>query len=124
LLKFLARNARVQPAEQTQLLDALLAKVRGSPVVFGQGEDERLARVVISIARRADYNADAVGAWVKSMLSEAAFPKKPSVANLVVMQNARHLLTSLWAELSVDERPSAGADFLKTDLRAALKTIL
>ncbi len=124
LLKFLARSARLLPADQPKILESLTAKIRAVPEVFGFGEDERMARVVISIARREDLDREALRAWLQSMLAEAKFPAKPSTANLRVMQNARHLLTSLWAELSTDKRPSAGAEFTKDALREALQTIL
>jgi hypothetical protein len=32
-------------------------------------------------------------------------------------------MTALWTELSVDDRPSEGADFAKQTLREALKTL-
>jgi Protein of unknown function (DUF2785) len=124
LLKILARSPRLQPADQPKILEALVAKVRAGPDVFGFGEDERMARVVISISRREDLDREALRAWLGSTLAEAKFPAKPTTANLRVMQNARHLLISLWAELSTDKRPSAGADFAKDALREALQTIL
>ena len=124
LLKFLARSPRLLPADQPKVLESLIAKIRAAPVVFGFGEDERMARVVISIARREDLDREALRALLASTLAEAKFPAKPSPANLRVMQNARHLLTSLWAELSTDKRPSAGADFAKDSLKEALQTIL
>lgn len=124
LLKFLARNPRLAPVDQSRILEALVAKLRAVPEVFGFGEDERMARVVISIARREDLDREALRAWLAATLAEAKFPAKPSLANLRLMQNARHLLTSLWAELSTDKRPSAGADFAKDALREALQTIL
>ncbi len=124
LLKFLARSPRLAPADQAKILEALVAKVRAVPEVFGFGEDERMARVVISIARREDLDRPALRGWLAATLAEAKFPAKPTLASLRVMQNARHLLVSLWAELSADKRPSAGADFAKDALREALPTIL
>ncbi len=124
LLKFLARSPRLLPADQPKILDSLVLKIRAVPEVFGNGEDERMARVVISIARRDDLDREALRAWLAAVLTEAKFPVKPSVASLRVMQNARHLLTSLWAELSTDKRPSAGADFAKEALKEALQAIL
>ena len=94
------------------------------PAVFGNGKDERMARVVISIARRAKLNSEANAEWLKAVLADAKFPEIVSVRNLIDLQHARHLLTSRWSELSVDDRPSAGADVLKANLRDALPTIL
>ena len=44
-------------------------------------------------------------------------------AALRAQQNVRHLLTALWTELSVDERPSEGADVARQALRETLKTL-
>jgi hypothetical protein len=46
-----------------------------------------------------------------SALTAAAFPNPATVDALRAQQNVRHLLAALWVELSVDERPSEGADF-------------
>lgn len=123
LLKFLARSDRLQAADQPRILTALLEKQRRWPASFAQGEDERMARVVISIVRRPDFDRDAFRHWIDAARIAAAFPKTPTVEALRVHQNVRHLLSSLWTELSVDERPSAGADAAKQMLREALKTL-
>jgi hypothetical protein len=44
-------------------------------------------------------------------------------AGASAQQNVRHLLTALWTELSVDERPSEGADFAKQALGEVLKVL-
>jgi hypothetical protein len=123
LLKFLARNPRLPPAAQSRLLSAILAKNRESAAPFGQGEDERMARIAISLARRADFDRDGFRAWLTAAQTTAAFPKTPTPDALRAQQNVRHLLTALWTELSVDERPSDGADFAKQALRETLKTL-
>lgn len=123
LLKFLARNPRLPAAGQSRLLSAMLAKNREAPAPFSQGEDERMARIAISLARRADFDRDAFRAWLTAAQTAAAFPKTPAPDALRTQQNVRHLLTALWTELSVDERPSDGADFAKQALRETLKTL-
>lgn len=123
LLKFLARNRLLAPADQARILSALAAKNRDVPSSFVQGEDERMARVAISIVRRADFDRDAFGAWLAALQAAARFPEPPGVDALRAQQNVRHLMTALWTELSVDERPSAGADFARQSLRGALKTL-
>src|SRR5262249_50928652 len=123
LLKFLARNSKLSAADQATILDALNGKLRAAPEVFSFGEDERMARVVISIVRREDFDRAAFSRWLATMLAEAKFPEKPTVANLHLVQNSRHFLASLWAELSVDKRPSAGADFARAELLVALGQI-
>jgi Protein of unknown function (DUF2785) len=123
LLKFLARNPRLPVAGQSRLLSAMLAKNRESPAPFTQGEDERMARIAISLARRADFDRDGFRAWLDAARAAAAFPQVPTTDELRAQQNVRHLLTALWTELSVDERPSEGADYAKQALRETLKTL-
>ncbi len=123
-LKFLARSRHLTPAGQTRILESLLSKLRRVPDVFANGEDERLARVVISIARRADLDREALRVWIQGVLGEAKVPEKPEVEKLHRNANARHLLTSLWSEFSTDERPSEGAEFTRGIVREALKTIM
>ena len=120
LLKFLARSPTLVPAAQRRILDAVTDKLRQAPVAFAAGEDERIARIPISIVRRDDVDREAFGSWLDSMARLAAFPEQPSVAALRSMTNARHVLSALWTELSVDRRPSAGADFARRALEERL----
>ncbi len=121
LLKFLVRDPRLTPANQTRVLDALRAKLHDAPEPYTHGEDERLARVVISLARHDGLDKESLDAWVRGITLDATFPEKPSPENLRLMTNARHLLTSLAAEISLDERPSDGLDFLRPLVREALR---
>ena len=121
LLKFLAGNPHLPARGQARILAALTAKNREAPAPFSQGEDERMARVAISIARRADFDREGFGAWLSAAKAAAVFPNPATIDALRAQQNVRHLLTALWTELSVDERPSEGADFAKSALRDALK---
>src|SRR5262245_49493264 len=57
LLKFLARSPRLGKAGQRRLLDAVSDKCAAFGEVFAWGEDERLAQVVRSVARRPDLDA-------------------------------------------------------------------
>jgi Protein of unknown function (DUF2785) len=123
LLKFLARSDRLRPGAQADILAALTDKNRTAASPFAQGEDERMARVVISIVRRSDFDRTAYATWLETMSRLAAFPRPADGAALRAQQNARHLMTSLFTELSADERPSAGADFARDALRAALKKL-
>jgi hypothetical protein len=101
----------------------MLAKNRDAPAPFSQGEDERMARIAISIARRADFDRDGFRAWLTPAQAAATFPSPPGPDTLRTQQNVRHLLAALWTELSVDERPSEGADAAKQALRDVLKAL-
>src|SRR5262245_21097888 len=121
LLKFLARSTNLPAGAQARMLDALAAKHQSAAAPFAQGEDERMARIVISIVRRADFDRTAFRAWLDRMQTASKVPQPATADALRAQQNARHLLTALWTELSVDERPSDGADFARSALRDALK---
>lgn len=123
LLKFLARNPRLPVAAQARILAAMLAKNRDAAAPFIQGEDERMARIAISIARRADFDREGFRTWLAAAQAAAAFPKTVTAEALRAEQNVRQLLAALWTELSVDERPSEGADIARQALRETLKTL-
>ena len=59
LLKFLARSLRFRPARRHRFCPRWLAKNRDAAAPFVQGEDERMARIAISIVRRADFDREA-----------------------------------------------------------------
>lgn len=123
LLKFLARNPNLRVIDQARILNALTVKNRTAASPFAQGEDERMARVVISIVRRDDFDRDGFKAWLTGAQNAGKFPDPPAVAALRAQQNIRSLLSSLWTELSVDDRPSAGAEFARAALHDVLKTL-
>ena len=123
LLKFLARHPKLRAVDQSRLLTALLDKQRSVTAPLANGEDERLARVAISIVRRTDFDREGFRAWTTRMQTVAAFPNPPAVESLMAQQNVRRLLTALWAELTADERPSDGADFAKTLVRDTIKKL-
>jgi hypothetical protein len=123
LLKLLARSTRLASVDQPRILAALTAKNRDAPSPFAQGEDERMARVAISIVRRADFDRDAFRAWLAALQAAATFPDPATVAALRGQQNVRHLMMALLTELSVDERASEGPDFARLALRETLKAL-
>jgi hypothetical protein len=123
LLKFLARNPRLRGVDQSRLLTAVLDKQQSVTAPLAQGEDERLARVAISVVRREDFDREGFRAWLTRAQAAAAFPNPPSADALIAQQNVRHLISALWAELTADERPSEGADFARTLLRETIKKL-
>jgi hypothetical protein len=103
LLKFLARSRHFQPAQQGTVLKAIVDKMGSVDGVLTHGEDERLARAVVSIAARSDFDEAAFRAWSTSLAPRAAGP--PTPASLAAAQNRRNLAVSLYAVLSTDPRP-------------------
>ncbi|HEX9188391.1 MAG TPA: DUF2785 domain-containing protein [Vicinamibacteria bacterium] len=105
LLKFLARDGRFGPGDQGRLLDAVWETLTapGTPV-FTHGEDERLAAAIVSVVRRADFDASRLAPWLARFVEQekGVWAKAPPErAALDASQNARSLLRSLYVLLSL-----------------------
>ncbi len=120
LPKFLARSRYLRVADQQRILEGLANKLHTVTNVFGQGEDERMARVVISLLHRPDLELDAFRRWLNGRKIDGKFPEHADLTNLRLMQNTRHLLMSLWGEMSVDKRPFKKADDVTVSLKDTL----
>jgi hypothetical protein len=99
LLKFLARSKHLKPADQGRILDAAFTKLTrvGDPV-YVWGEDERMARAVLSLVRRADFDTARVEPWLAGFtgLYEKAWAgSPPDPALLAAARNGANLLKSL-----------------------------
>jgi hypothetical protein len=119
LLKFLARDARFKPQDQTRLLDAAWSKLTapGTPV-FTHAEDERLAAALVSVVRRSDFDPASLDAWLERFvaLEKQVWTKMPpDGATLDQSQNARNLLRSFYALLSLPEPAAAGGQVSARD---------
>jgi len=69
LFKFLARNDKLTPAQQGEILHAIanrLATTGG--IVFVHGEQDRLTRAVISLLAREDFEQAAFESFLESLL--------------------------------------------------------
>jgi hypothetical protein len=104
LLKFLARSPHLKVADQARILDAVQAKVTrvGDPV-YVWGEDERLARTLLSLVRRSDFDPALADPWlaVFAALHKKAWEAAPlDPAVLAADRNAANLLKSLHTLLS------------------------
>jgi hypothetical protein len=128
LLKFLARDPRFTPADQPRLLDAAWSKVTapGTPV-FTHAEDERLAAVLLSVARRPDFEPAILDSWLARFvtLEKTVWEKAPPDPNtLDASQNARNLLRSFFVLLSLPQPPpTAGQTGARDKLLATLQQI-
>lgn len=106
LLKYLARNPLLTPADQARILDGVSARLASAPLVFTHGEQDRLAQTLVSIVRRDDFDAAGFTAWVTKMREVNAArlktrPLEPAVLN--ARQNDLHLMEALFARLSRGE---------------------
>ncbi len=109
LLKFLARSPHLKAADQAAMLTAIVEKLANTDAALVFGEDERLARAVLSLAARTDLDQAAFRHFVATLWPRLpAGP--PTVVDLAHDHNRRHLLQSLHALLLVDPRdlPSLG----------------
>ncbi|HET6374091.1 MAG TPA: DUF2785 domain-containing protein [Candidatus Polarisedimenticolia bacterium] len=123
LLKFLGRSRHLKPADQGRILTAIAAKLSSAGSVYAWGEDGRLARAVLSLLRRQDFDAAGFDTWVGALAAdwEGVWKTQPfDPAKYVAAQNGKNLAQSLFVLLSsVDEFPAR--DAARDKLLAALR---
>jgi hypothetical protein len=119
LLKFLGRSRYLDPEDQAAILNAIAEKLAQLDHVLVHGEDERLARAVISILARPDMNATAFDAFLEQ-LKPVRLPGLPKPADIAANQNSRHLAVSLYALLATDQRALGTLQQAAVKLRAWL----
>ena len=95
LLKFLGRNRYITKADQAAILDAISRKMRLADVVFTFGEDERMARAVLSIVARQDFDFQAFHEWLTNCKPIPPTAARPSIADLRRYQNLKDMLAKL-----------------------------
>lgn len=120
LVKFLARSRHLQPQEQGVILKAIADKLTVVSTPLIHGEDERLARAVLSIVGRADFDEAGFAAWLKTMAPIRRMTA-PTLDELATSQNRKNLLVSLFAVLSTDPRVLAGGTRARTMVLETLK---
>jgi len=95
LLKFLGRIRYIKPADQAAILSAVGQKVQTAGVVFSFGEDERMARTLLSIVARPDFDQEGFRKWLTANKPAGPKAEKPQLAELAAYQNSKNLLTKL-----------------------------
>jgi hypothetical protein len=121
LLKFLARSRYITPADQAAILAAVAHKLRDSGVVFTFGEDERLARTVLSIINRKDFDQAAFRQWLTSLRPEPPKSALPEVSVLDANQNVKNMLAKLEVILVAVPNPSAQVSDALAGVKDTLK---
>lgn len=106
LLKFLARSRHLTRDQQAAMLDGIARKVAAVPTPWTAGEDERLARAVLSLCARDDFDREGFRLWLAELVAQRSTGEP--LAELAHRENRRHLLVSLFALLAVDRRPAQG----------------
>jgi hypothetical protein len=126
LLKFLARNPKVTPADAARILDGIGTKVRGAGVVFAWGEDERLASAVMAVLRRGDLDAAAWTGWLDTLAGASkGLWDVPAldVRKFATEQNVKHLLARLHVLLSAVPEPSPSLIEARAQVMSALEEL-
>ena len=95
LLKFLARSRYIAAADQKAILNAVGHKLTSANLVFAFGEDERLARTVLSVVARKDFDVSAFGTWLDQMRPAPPATSLPDISVLRANQNVRNMLAKL-----------------------------
>lgn len=122
LLKFLGRSRYLTTDQQAAMLAAVSAKLEQVPEVLTHGEDERLARAVLSIVARQDFDASGFEKWIQS-LAPARPTSDPTPASLAAGQNRKNLIVSLFALLSTDPRDLATLQAARAAVLPVLKKL-
>jgi hypothetical protein len=124
LLKFLARSRHFVPADQSRVLTGISEKLAHTgAVVFTHGEDDRLARAVLSIVLRTDFDGAAFGEWMARLRAarrEAREAQEFDSDRYAEQQNTSNLLRSLYVLLSCVETSTAGVLKARSDVLAYL----
>jgi hypothetical protein len=123
LLKFLARSRHLRSEEQSRILRAITDKLGRVDAPLSHGEDERLARAVLSIAARTDFDEAGFRAWAAT-LGPSRPAGRTTLATLATMQNQKNFAVALYGVLSTDQRDLATIAAARAAVLAALKTFM
>jgi hypothetical protein len=123
-LKFLARNAKLAAGADARLLAAARDKLETHDAVFTWGENDRLALALHSAVRRPDADAAALSVWTQHWVTahQQLWANGPQVdpRRFAVVENAKQVMRSLHAALSMEAAPTATGEAAKQTLVAAL----
>jgi Protein of unknown function (DUF2785) len=123
-LKFLARNPKFAAGSDARLLAAIRAKLESHDAVFAWGENDRVALALQAAVRRPDADAAALTAWTQHWVTahQDLWAKGPQVdpRRFAVVENAKQVMRSLHAALSMETAPTPAGDAARQTLIAAL----
>ncbi|HET9372631.1 MAG TPA: DUF2785 domain-containing protein [Vicinamibacterales bacterium] len=123
LIKFLARSRYLEPARQKDVLTAISTRMGAVETVFTDGEDERLARAVLSIVARSDFDEAGFRAWVGTV-GPVRPAGSPTRAEMARNQNRKNLVVALYAVLSTDARDLPGIRAARAIVLERMKTFM
>lgn len=123
LLKFLARNPRLDEDGQARLLEGVARRMSvPGAAVFTHDEDERLAEAVVSVLAREDRSSDAFGAFLE-LCREPLASSGPEFdpARFAARRNTRNLLRAVHERLLLARELPAQLEGPRKDLLEALR---
>jgi Protein of unknown function (DUF2785) len=120
LLKFLARNPRLQAAQQARIVNSIAERLRSAGQVFVWGEDDRLAAALTSIATRSDAEAGPFNAWFKRLAEEhaALWSGAFDPSRYVPVRAQLNALNAFAADLDAASGPATGIRSTLRSLRS------
>lgn len=116
LLRFIALNRHLSPAELTDILRVIADKLM-QPVKapFAHDEEDRLAKVVLAILNRDVLTTFDFVDWVRRFAEWKAEHHQPGVYSAVyntTYQNIKHFLRALYSQMDMVQRlPFSGKEF-------------
>lgn len=111
LLKFLGRSRHLDPAGQARILAAIAAKLDApGGIVYTHGEDERMARAVLSLAHRKDLDRPVIEAWLSTLAAagKGLWDGPLDPGRFAAVHNTKNFLKSLHVLLSLDAEEEGG----------------
>lgn len=106
VLKFLARNPKIDADDLEKILAAIVAKVTHSQaVIFTHNEDERIAMIVLDVLKREKLSRKSLKAWLKKFIElengMTGTQLDPTVYG--AYQNTKHFLQALYFKLAFNQ---------------------
>jgi hypothetical protein len=123
LLKFLSRNTKLKAADQAQIIQGIADKLEQAGSAYTHGEDERLARALLSLARRTDFDPSALQAWcerLKASETKLWEARDFNHDSFVAVQNQKSALRSLAVLLAAEKSPTSAERGLTSRLLTVL----
>ncbi|MGD9905240.1 MAG: DUF2785 domain-containing protein [Vicinamibacterales bacterium] len=123
-LKFLARSTHFTAADLPRLLEAVRSRLVTTDAVFAWGENDRIAWALHAAVRRPDADATAIESWAARWTEDhqALWANGPLVdpVRFARVENAKQVLRSLVAILSMEQTPTPTGESARRAAVAAL----
>jgi hypothetical protein len=104
LLTNLAANPLLKAQDQTTLLQAITLRLSSAHRIFSYGEQDRLALIAVSLARRKDFDMAAFQKWLSDLNADQKVwdQSPPREDMLQTFENNSYMLQALAAHLSAE----------------------